>query len=93
MAPGWKVWLFTVISGVIATLISIYVSISMAEENAAAQIQAARDAGRAQQAAACDLFRRILAAYEETPPTTKAGRNVVEAWQYQYDVTGCTPKR
>lgn len=92
-APGWKVWLFTVITGVIGSLGSVYVSVRMAERNAAAQIDAARAAAAGQRDATCRLVRDILAAYEEDPPASQTGRNVVEAWRDQYRIIGCLPRK
>lgn len=93
MTPGWKVWGLTVVTGAIGSVGGVYVSVELAERNSAAQLDAARAAAGAQRAATCDLVARILAAYEEDPPVSETGRNVVAAWREQYRVIGCPPRK
>lgn len=93
MTPGWRVWLGTVITGVAGSVGSVYVSVRLAEQNSADQIRAAQAAASEQRRVTCDLVARILAAYEENPPVSETGRNVVDAWREQYRVIGCPPRK
>lgn len=96
--PGWRLWLSLLVSGILACLLSVWASVKIANANAEEQIRrvavAKQQATEDQRRAACQLVGNILDAYEETPPTTPAGRNVVDAWRYEYNtVIGCSPKR
>ncbi len=91
--PGWRLWLTLLVSGVLACVISIVASVKIADANTQDQIDRARAAAVQQRNVTCALLGRILAAYEETPPTTATGRNVVEAWLDEYRTIGCLPRK
>jgi hypothetical protein len=90
--PGWRLWLTLLSIVVIASTVSIYVSIREAERTTDETIARDRAARVVQHEATCTLVAHILAAYEETPPPTTAGRNVAEAWRDEYRTIGCPPR-
>lgn len=92
-SPGWKAWFFLALSVPLGVLFSVGASVRIADHNTQEAIRRARAAGAAQKAATCTLVAHILAAYEETPPPSTAGRNVAEAWREEYRTIGCTPVR
>lgn len=93
MTPGWKVWGLTIVTSIVGSVGSVYASVQLAERGAAGQIRAAQDAAGEQRRVTCDLVARILAGYEEEPPVSETGRNVVQAWREQYRVLGCPPRK
>lgn len=83
----------TVASPLLSILAAVDISTSKAD-----QLLAAQERARAEQTAViisttCDLFRRQLEAYDETPPTRDTGRNVRDAWLTEYRLYGCQPAR
>ncbi len=92
-APGWRIWLVTVITLIGGMVLSVYVSIHTADENTQQSIQRARAAGAEQQRVVCGLISSILDAYKETPPPTVTGKNVANAWLEEYRIIGCLPRR
>lgn len=90
---GWKLWLICMLTMVLTATVSIMASVRITRENTRHQIDVAREAGRKQQQATCDLVRLILAAYEETPPDSDTGKAVQEAWLYEYRILGCIPAK
>jgi hypothetical protein len=93
MRPGWRLWLIMLCTVVLSSIASIYVSVRVASHSAHRQDahdQQLREEGRA---VTCNLVARILAGYEESPPLSEAGKNVVEAWREEYRILGCMPKK
>lgn len=78
-------------------LASIFAAVKIAENNAAEQAKRqeqaqalARETGRV---LACNLFSSILDTYDETPPTTPAGKNQQKTWLVLYRQSRCQPPR
>lgn len=86
-----------ILIAVISPIVSILVSRAIAVANADRLIRQQQQAQAAQAALAiritCDLFRRQLEAYDETPPPTAAGKNVRDAWLTEYRLYKCQPPR
>lgn len=93
IAAGWRIWGFTVLTVLIGTLVGILISVRLAESAADARQDQDAKARSAAREASCQLASTILAAYEEAPPTTKAGKNVASAWLDEYRILGCTPTK
>lgn len=93
---------YALVIGVATALVSpplaTIASVRIAEGNAAAisagqvaRDEALREERRLQ---SCELFGSLLDVYDETPPSTPAGRNVEQAYRdYYNDVLRCTPER
>lgn len=80
-------WLIVgVVVMLVSPMLSIIASVQISERRAETQ---ATDLRRR----SCDLYSRILAAYDEDPPQTPTGQNVREAYEVQYRERGCTPTR
>lgn len=96
-SPSWRLWLLLWLSGMLACAISIVASVKIADANAQQQLErvaAAKDQATAEQKqAACQLIGNILDAYDETPPPTKAGKNVADAWREEYRLIDCPPRK
>lgn len=93
MRPGWRLWAIMLCTVVVSSVVNIYVSVTLAGRNAHrsdTHDQALREEGRD---VTCNLVGRILAGYEESPPLSEAGKNVVEAWREEYRILGCLPKK
>lgn len=60
-----------------------------ARKTAAAEARAAERS----RAIVCFLFTTILDTFEESPPTTAAGRAQVGAWKQIYELSKCQPPR
>lgn len=95
-------WVAVAVATVILSpLLSIVASVQIAENSydkararqeeldAAAQ-QRQRDLSRK---TACDFFGAYLATFDETPPTTPAGRNLQSKFEDLYLTAECTPVR
>jgi hypothetical protein len=95
--PGWRLWLSLAVSVVLGVIVSIVASVKIADANAQEQLrrvaEAKQQATAEQRAAACQLVGGILDAYDETPPPTKAGKNVATAWREEYLLIGCPPRK
>jgi hypothetical protein len=91
-----KVWFVLLSWGlavlVLAGLFSFWIQHNQQEQ---ARRAAAVEARAAQQARAivCFLFTTILDTYQESPPTTAAGRAQVGAWLQVYQLSKCQPPR
>lgn len=96
-SPGWRLWLSLAVAVILGVLVSIFASVKIADANAQEQIRrvavAKEQATAEQRQAACQLVGNILDAYEETPPPTPAGKNVAQAWQEEYQLIGCKPRK
>lgn len=84
-----SIWLGTI--GAFA-LFSFWIQHNQQEQ---ARRAAATEARAAEQARAivCRLFTTILDTYQESPPTTAAGRAQVGAWLEIYELSRCQPPR
>lgn len=86
-----------ILIAVASPILSVLASRTIAVENAQRLISKQEQAQRAQSQtfvnATCDLFRRQLEAYDQTPPTTAAGRNIRDAWLTEYRLYHCVPAR
>lgn len=82
---------------VLSPIFSVIAAVKIQESNAAEADRKAAVALAAQREesrkAYCSFFSRILDGYEETPPSTPAGQNVVNAWRDLYRLTNCQPPR
>lgn len=83
--------------GILSPIFSIITAVKIQENNAAeadrkadAVVTVQREESRK---AYCSFFSRILDGYEEIPPTTPAGKNVVNAWRDLYRLASCQPPR
>ena len=78
-------------------ILSIFASRTIAVENARRMVEQQQQAQAEQAEIAikitCDLFRRQLEAYDETPPTTGTGKNIRDAWLDEYQLYKCQPPR
>lgn len=63
------------------------------QQQARAAAQAEARASEHARVIVCSLFTAILDAYEESPPTTAAGRAQRAAWLQVYDLSRCQPPR
>jgi hypothetical protein len=89
ISPGWKVLLSVLSISLICSMLSVYVSIKAAERSTEQRLRAEQVARDLQRRVTCDLTARILAGYAEVPPSTPAGKNVMEAWREEYRALGC----
>lgn len=76
---------------------AVLASVSIAKHNASRLIEQQQKAQAEQVRVAveitCDLFRRQLEAFDETPPTTDTGKNIRDAWLTEYRLYKCQPAR
>jgi hypothetical protein len=91
-------WLVVgILIAVASPILSVFASRTIAVENARRMVEQQQKAQAAQAEIAikitCDLFRRQLEAYDETPPTTSTGRNIRDAWLDEYQLYKCQPLR
>jgi hypothetical protein len=86
---------------VLSPIASVLASVQIAQNNArhiqqqAEQRQAVAEAKAAEKARvlACQFFGSNLDVYDETPPTTAAGRNLRDTWIKLYNLSHCQPVR
>ena len=71
---------------VVSPMVSILAAVQIAERRSQQQATDLRSRS-------CDLYAKILGAYDEDPPATATGRGVREAYERQYQERGCTPVR
>jgi hypothetical protein len=91
-------WLVVGIAIAVANpILSVFASRTIAVENARRLVEQQQKAQAEQAGVAiritCDLFRRQLEAYDETPPTTDTGKNIRDAWLTEYQLYKCQPPR
>lgn len=82
--------LITVLLGV---TISVLVSVKVADHSIREQIRRQELTREESRVKACQVVGNILAAYQETPPPTVAGKNVAAAWLDEYRILGCLPRK
>lgn len=95
--PLYAVLVVTIVA-LAGPFLSIKASIEIANNNQARALAAAQAAQLQQAESArqesCVLFSKLLDTYEETPPTTPAGRNVEAAYRDYYNGRlHCVPPR
>jgi hypothetical protein len=73
----------------ICSMLSVFVSIKAAERSTEQRLKAEQTARDLQLHVTCDLVTRILAGYAEVPPSTPAGKNVMQAWREEYRALRC----
>jgi hypothetical protein len=83
----------TVASPILSILAAVNISVNKADQLLAAQQRAQAEQVQVAVKITCDLFRRQLEAYDETPPVTATGRNIRDAWLTEYRLYRCTPTR
>lgn len=83
----------TVASPILSILAAVDISVNKADQLLAAQQKAQAEQVQVAVKITCDLFRRQLEAYDETPPATATGRNIRDAWLTEYRLYRCTPPR
>jgi hypothetical protein len=79
--PGWKLWLIMLSIVVLGAIVSVEVSIKIGQHSIREQLRIQ-----------CGTNAAVIQAYEETPPSTPAGRNVRQAYIDQYRLLGCPPR-
>lgn len=89
--PGWRTWATTIGVCLLSSLLSIVVSVRVAEQNTRDQIDRARQAAYEQRKITCNTFAALIAVYVETPPISRTGRNVQRAYEDQYRALNCPP--
>ena len=93
VTPGWKLWGFTLITVLLASLMSIGASVRIADRNTERQLriatEAKREAAAEQLKITCNTIEALIQAYAEIPPSTPAGKNVQQAYIDQYRVLDC----
>jgi hypothetical protein len=85
--------LIAMVSPIMSVLASRTIAVTSADRLIQRQQQAQAEQTKMAIAITCDLFRRQLEAYDETPPTTVTGRNVRQAWLTEYRLYKCQPAR
>ena len=77
--------------------LSIYASVQIAEVNAKKQLiqqQRTEEAARVEaRRVACSFFSINLETYDETPPSTAAGKNLQQTYLEFYRISRCQPSR
>lgn len=95
--PSWYTMIILIACAVISPVASIWVSFRIAENNTRQQIEAQErqrdETRRLAFAATCNLLRSQVGIYEETPPTTLAGKNAYSTWLTIYRQQGCLPAK
>lgn len=93
LTPGWRLWLSMLIMVLLGVTISVLVSVRVADRSIREQIKRDAEAREESRVKTCQVVGTILAAYEETPPPTVAGKNVASAWLDEYRILGCQPSK
>ena len=93
LSPGWRVITLTRMSMVLMIVVSLLAAVKISESNTHRQIEREQQARAEGRRVTCDLVGRILTGYEEVPPPGETGKNVVEAWQEEYRILGCLPRK
>lgn len=83
----------TLVSPVLAVLASVQIAEANARQIIAQQQQQAAEQRAAARVAYCDLVRTYVELYEETPPSTPAGKNAQQTWLGEYRRQGCQPPK
>lgn len=79
--------------GVVSPVASGVVSVVLSNRTLHAAEQRSARARAEQIVITCNTFAALIAATEETPPTTAAGRNVQRAYREQYNALGCSHRK
>lgn len=79
----------TLVAGTVGNVLYTNYVDDRRQASARAGVEAQRRAGEAVKAAVCSMVLANVRVYDETPPTTPAGRNLADSWDLLSAQFGC----